>query len=274
MHYRGSTYEEEEEPAPSSTRVTPGRLDTPGGFCVVSLNIGGRHTNPAEFVLEGDDSEVGTVSAALGAQLFQAMSSDTVGPGALAAHERKAADSFLAELALLSRRQGSDGEVVASLMDQPTWARVYDLVRRDNPGLFNALNLATLQLGRPSVLEAPESCRAYRDPLDYVAGWRAWYMEIDRAGRFWTEEAPTKARKHGLTVGTAFSGLFLFDLLCLQATQACFGRSPFRDVRRKAQCGGALLPQHGRIDNLCAGGPGALRLPGYYCTVQVLSGRA
>ena len=76
MHYRGSTYEEEEEPALSPTRVTPGRLDTPGGFCVVSLNIGGRNTNPAEFVLEGDDSEVGTVSAALGAQLFQAMSSD------------------------------------------------------------------------------------------------------------------------------------------------------------------------------------------------------
>ena len=31
-------------------------------------------------------------------------------------------------------------------------------------------------------------------------------------------------------MGTAVSGLFLFDLLCLQATQACFGPSPFRRV--------------------------------------------
>ena len=48
-------------------------------------------------------------------------------------------------------------------------------MRRESPGLFNALNLATLKLGRPSPLEAPESCKEYRDTLDYVAGWRSWY---------------------------------------------------------------------------------------------------
>ena len=50
----------------------------------------------------------------------------------------------------------------------------------------------TFQL-RPSALEAPESCREYRDDLEYIAGWRAWYKEIDRAGSFWTE-AEKKAK--------------------------------------------------------------------------------
>ena len=32
----------------------------PDRFCVVSLNIGGRNTNPLEFVMDGDDSDVGS----------------------------------------------------------------------------------------------------------------------------------------------------------------------------------------------------------------------
>ena len=50
----------------------------------------------------------------------------------------------------------------------------------------------TFQL-RPAALEAPELCGDYRDELDYIAGWRAWYAEIDRAGKFWTEEAEKKS---------------------------------------------------------------------------------
>ena len=30
-----------------------------GGLCVASLNIGGRNSNPVEFVLEGDESSQG-----------------------------------------------------------------------------------------------------------------------------------------------------------------------------------------------------------------------
>ena len=104
------------------------------------------------------------------------------------AAEHEAADSLLAELA-------NGAEATASLPDQPTWARVYDEVRRDNPGLFNALNLATLQLGRPSPLEAPESCSEYRDTLDYIAGWRAWYREIDRAGKFCATPTPPRTKQ-------------------------------------------------------------------------------
>ena len=137
-------------------------------------------------------------------------------------------DALLAELA-------NGAKATASLLNQPTWARVYDGVRRDKPGLFNALNLATLQLGRPAPLEAPESCSDYRDSLDYIAGWRAWYSEIDRGSKFWTEDAPKKVAKNGLALGTAFSGLFIFDLLCLQAMKACFGSAPFRRVAEFAR---------------------------------------
>ena len=138
-------------------------------------------------------------------------------------------------LHLQSPGAADTGVRASGLLQQPTWARVYDQVRRENPGLFNALNLATLQLGRPASLEAPESCREYQDTLDYIAGWRAWYTEIDRAGEFWTQDAPKKAAKHGLTVGTAFCGLFIFDLFCQQATKACFGPAPFRHVAEFAQ---------------------------------------
>ena len=220
LRYRGSEARAEETEPPSPKWNKP---DTSVGFRAATLNIGGRNTNPVEFVLEGDESDIGAASTALGNELFEAMSSDRVGPRALAAAERTAVDSLLAELA-----NGAAGS--AGLLEQPTWARVYDQVRRETPGLFNALNLATLQLGRPASLEAPESCREYQDTLDYIAGWRAWYTEIDRAGEFWTQDAPKKAAKHGLTVGTAFCGLFIFDLFCQQATKACFGPAPFRRV--------------------------------------------
>ena len=192
------------------------------GFCAVTLNIGGRNSNPVEFVMQGDESDLGVACTALGVQLLEGMGSDTFGPGSMREAERRAVDGVLADV-------GSD-EAVATLLDQPTWVRVYEVVRRDMSGLFNALNLATLQLGRPSALEAPELCRAYRDDLDYIAGWRAWYAEIDRAGKFWTEEAKKKASKHGLPVGNAFGGLFLYDFLGVQAMKASFGASPFRGV--------------------------------------------
>ena len=45
-------------------------------FCAVTLNIGGRNTNPVEFVLDGDESGIGAACTALGSQLLEAMGSD------------------------------------------------------------------------------------------------------------------------------------------------------------------------------------------------------
>ena len=46
-----------------------------------------------EFVLDGDESDVGAASIALGGKLFEAMTSDTAGPRALGAAEHGAVDS-------------------------------------------------------------------------------------------------------------------------------------------------------------------------------------
>ena len=165
VRYHSSTV-----PAEETDSLSPKwtQSDTSAVLCALTLNIGGRNTNPCEFVLDGDRSEVGARSSAFGGKLFEAMTSDLTGPRTLAEAELRAVDSTLAELA-----NGAEG--TASLLDQPTWARVYDEVRRDSPRMFNALNLATLQLGRPAPLEAPESCSEYRDTLDYIAGWLTWY---------------------------------------------------------------------------------------------------
>ena len=115
-----------EEPEPLSPPWT--KPDTALEFCAVTLNIGGRNTNPVEFVLEGDETGVGTATAALGTQMLEAMSSDISGPSSLGEAERRAVDSVLADLG-----NGADIAWVLqpnniSLLDQPTWARLYDLV--------------------------------------------------------------------------------------------------------------------------------------------------
>ena len=87
MRYRASTAREEETEPQWTTQ------DTSGGFCAATLNIGGRNTNPVEFVLDGDESDVGAASIALGGKLLEAMTSDTAGPHALGAAEHGAVDS-------------------------------------------------------------------------------------------------------------------------------------------------------------------------------------
>ena len=85
-------------------------------------------------------------------------------------------------------------------------------------------------------------CSEYRDDLDYIAGWRAWYTEIDREGTFWTEEAQKKASKHGLQVGNAFGGLFLFDCK-VQADSSVVCRRDLgqRVLEKPAHCIGMRL---------------------------------
>ena len=68
------------------------------GFCVVTLNIGGRNTNAVEYVLDGDESDIGAACTALGVQLLEAVGSDTLGPGSMGEAERRAVDAVLADL--------------------------------------------------------------------------------------------------------------------------------------------------------------------------------
>ena len=57
---------------------------------VACLNIGGRNTNPLEFILEGDDSDLGVQATELRLRAHEAMVDAERGPGALAAAERAA----------------------------------------------------------------------------------------------------------------------------------------------------------------------------------------
>ena len=45
------------------------------------------------------------------------------------------------------------------------------------------------------------------------------YVELDRNGPFWREEAPKKAAKRSLDVASAFAGLLIYDVLCLTAAR-------------------------------------------------------
>ena len=49
----------------------------PSGFNISSLNVGGRNTNPLEFVMHGDDSDIGKEHAAVMARTLEAMYVDS-----------------------------------------------------------------------------------------------------------------------------------------------------------------------------------------------------
>ena len=92
----------------------------PGWFCVASLNIGGRNTNSLEFILDGDDTDIGAEHASVMARMVEVMQIDTFGPGSLSAAERRGVESILSEL------EGS--ETFGKLLVEPTWTRVYEVV--------------------------------------------------------------------------------------------------------------------------------------------------
>ena len=94
---------------------------------------------------------------------------------------------------------------------------MYNQVQAEKPGLFNALNLATLQLKRPSVIEAPADCAHFTTRDSYLQAWGDWYKSLDRKSGFWTDDMEKKAAKRKTDRGTAFASLLVFDLLGLTA---------------------------------------------------------
>ena len=49
------------------------------------------------------------------------------------------------------------------------------------PAMFNALNLATLQTGRPAPLEAPMECAEFKSVEELLTAWLAWYTALKEA---------------------------------------------------------------------------------------------
>merc|ERR1719271_2120170 len=65
------------------------------GLSVVSLNLGGRNLNPLEFVLDGDDSEVGQMARDVRLRAQEAMVDAVCGPAAMAPEERARVNMIL-----------------------------------------------------------------------------------------------------------------------------------------------------------------------------------
>ena len=99
-------------------------------------------------------------------------------------------------------------------------------MRREKSGLFNALNLASLKVGRPSLLEAPIECGHFSSGEEYLDAWLAWYKGIDESVLPVTD-LEKKAGKKGLSVPDAFAGLLVFDMLCLAAARYMFPERTF-----------------------------------------------
>ena len=99
----------------------------------------------------------------------------------------------------------SDHSYVTGLFRAKTWATVYEHVRREKSGFFNALNLTSLKVGRPSPLEAPIECGHLSSGEEFFEAWIAWYQGIDDSV-LPAADSQKKAAKKGLSVPDAFAG--------------------------------------------------------------------
>ena len=65
---------------------------------VVTLNIGGRNTNPLEFILEGDDSDIGQQVLRMNRRAQEAMVDAEYGPLAIPHAERALVNKILSSI--------------------------------------------------------------------------------------------------------------------------------------------------------------------------------
>ena len=64
----------------------------------MTLNIGGRNTNPLEFILEGDDSDIGQQVLRMNRRAQEAMVDAAYGPAAMPHTERALVNKILAAI--------------------------------------------------------------------------------------------------------------------------------------------------------------------------------
>ena len=97
------------------------------GLAVLTLNIGGRNTNPLEFLLlEGDASEIGQQVIHMGQRAQGAMVDAACGPAAMPLGERALVNKILTMI-----YGDADHGYVDGLFRTKTWATVYEQVRRE-----------------------------------------------------------------------------------------------------------------------------------------------
>jgi len=131
---------------------------------ICSLNVGGRNTNSFEFDMTGDDTPLAQRWAQLRARGADALAvrgpAHVVGLAACVARVRAFMTHGAADGAGEAGGGGADDDdasIARRLLAAPTWLGMLAIVSAECPALFNALNLATLQQGRPSPFEAPQN---------------------------------------------------------------------------------------------------------------------
>ena len=75
-----------------------GPLWSKGALVAVSLNIGGRKTNPFEFLLDGDSSKVGASATKARLRAQEGMVDAECGPARIASTERGIVDDIMSSL--------------------------------------------------------------------------------------------------------------------------------------------------------------------------------
>ena len=105
----------------------------------------------------------------------EAMVDAECGPARMVSTERAIVDEIMSSIFL---ELGGNRKYIDGLLESTTWAEVYEKVRSESPGLFNALNLATLQLKRPSIVEAPADCAHFTTRNGYLQAWGDWYKSL------------------------------------------------------------------------------------------------
>jgi hypothetical protein len=212
-------------PQPADVGLTdPKTVHGAPALSVVSLNLGGRNLNPLEFVLDGDETKAGLMAKDVGSRAHNAVLDSECGPAAMLRKEGERVSAIFDSIYGSVQRDFIDG-----LMAATTWSVALEQVCRERPGLLNALNLATLQTGRPAPLEAPAECKGFRSTEDFLKAWAAWYSALDQAA-LPRADLEKSAEKKGVSVEDAFAGLFIFDLMGVATAQHVFPASPFSEM--------------------------------------------
>ena len=211
----------------------------------VCLNIGARNTNPIEFEIQGrpGDERSREVNAlrARGEAAMDERVGDFDGIGRVRALMARTEQRIVSlGLAAAEAAEALESEALVRELAEGslTWRELYNRVRQERPGMFNALNLLTLasveqkapltsgpRTSRPTVLEAPATCKDFRSVAEYYDGWEAWFFSVPDAF-FSTPLVQDKCRKNRVSCIAAVGALLLFDTMCLVAARAFFPDPP------------------------------------------------
>ena len=87
-------------------------------YVATTLNIGGRNTNPLEFQLEGDDSEIGKLATQIRTSAQRAMLDPDCGPASMPRAELEIIHS------ILERINGEGADIAKTFAGEVLQARV------------------------------------------------------------------------------------------------------------------------------------------------------